>query len=70
VNHATAADKPLKVHLISGSDEYKSDESLSGLQKYLEDNHLAICTRSFGKDKGTGLPNLEELEGADVAIIW
>ncbi len=65
-----AAAEPLKVHLISGSDEYKSDASLSALAQYLEQNHWAVCTRSFGKDKGTELPGLEALDNADVAIIF
>ena len=50
--HAADA-PPLKVCLVSGSIEYKSNESLADFQKYLETNYPARCSRAFleGKDE-------------------
>src|SRR5205823_5927172 len=63
--------KKLKVCLVSGSFEYKSDESLAGFQKYLEANYPVECTRAFAKsDKDAGFPGLENLDTADVAIFF
>ena len=61
---------PLKVCLVSASAEYKSDQSLSDLQKLLESKHHAACTRVFGADQGDKLPNLEALDGCDVVVIF
>jgi type 1 glutamine amidotransferase len=61
---------PLQVCLLSGSSEYKSDESLASFQKYLEARFNAVCHRAFGKDKGTGLPGLVTLDAADVMVVF
>lgn len=62
--------EPLKVCLISASGEYKSEESLAGFQKFLEEKYPARCSRAFGKDKGEGIPGLEALDTADVALVF
>ncbi|MCI0705375.1 MAG: ThuA domain-containing protein [Planctomycetia bacterium] len=63
--------KKLKVCLVSGSFEYKSDDSLIAFQKYLEDNFPIECTRVFAKsDKDAALAGLENLEKCDVAIFF
>jgi putative membrane-bound dehydrogenase-like protein len=59
----------LKVLLISGSLEYKSDESLSEFQKYLEANFPVECSRAFRK-ADDDLPGLEGLETCDVALFF
>ncbi|HEY2911632.1 MAG TPA: ThuA domain-containing protein, partial [Gemmataceae bacterium] len=65
------AAKKLKVLLISGSFEYKSDDSLAALQKHLEANYSVQCTRAFAKsDKDKSLAGLENLERCDVAIFF
>ncbi len=61
--------KKLKVCLVSGSLEYKSDESLAAFQKYLEANFPVECVRAFRKTD-TDLPGLEQLETCDVAIFF
>jgi putative heme-binding domain-containing protein len=68
---ATAKDgaAPLKVCLISGSVEYKSDDSLLAFQKYLEDHYNVKCTRAFRKTDDD-LPGLEHLETCDVALFF
>jgi type 1 glutamine amidotransferase len=63
------AAKRLKVLLISGSLEYKSDETLAGLQKHLEANYPVECSRAFRKTDDN-LPGLEALETCDVAVFF
>lgn len=65
----TPKQKPLEVCLVSGSLEYKSDESLAKLQKYLEKNYQIRCTRAFRKSVND-LPGLENLAKCDVAIFF
>lgn len=59
----------VKVLLISGSLEYKSDESLAEFQKYLEANYPIECTRAFRKTDDD-VPGLEALDSCDVAIFF
>jgi type 1 glutamine amidotransferase len=66
---APAAAKPLEVLLISGSLEYKSDECLTELQKYLEANYNIKCFRAFRKTD-TDIPGLEKLADCDVAVFY
>lgn len=61
--------EPLKVCLVSGSVEYRSDESLAEYQKYLESNHPVRCSRAFRKTD-TELPGLESLATSDVMILF
>jgi putative heme-binding domain-containing protein len=61
--------KKLKVCLVSGSLEYKSDESLAGLQKFLEANYPVECVRAFRKTD-TDIPGLDALETCDAAIFF
>jgi acetyl esterase/lipase len=70
---AGAADssKPLKVCLVSGSLEYKSNESLAAFQKFLETNYNAECSRAFieGTDE-EHLPGLENLDDCHVMLLF
>jgi type 1 glutamine amidotransferase len=68
---ACAEDKPLSVCLVSGSLEYKSNESLAEFQKYLESHYNAKCSRAFieGEDESR-LPGLENLEHCDVMLLF
>ena len=61
--------KRLKVCLISGSDEYKSHETLAEFQKLIEKNYPIECSRAF-KTSDDNLPGLEALETCDVAIVF
>ncbi len=61
--------RTLKVCLVSGSLEYKSDESLSALQRYLEKEYDIKCSRAFRKTDDD-LPGLENLESCDVALFF
>lgn len=70
-NAPAAGAKPLKVCLVSGSLEYKSNESLAEFQKYLESKYDVVCSRAFivGTDE-THLPGLENLDDCDVMLIF
>lgn len=60
---------PLKVCLVSGSEEYRSDASLDAFKTFLEANTPAKCT--LLKAKGfTDLPGLEALDDCDVALFF
>ena len=62
-------DKKLKVLLISGSLEYKSDESLAEFQKHLEANYPVEVSRAFRK-ADDDIPGLEALDTCDVAVVF
>jgi putative membrane-bound dehydrogenase-like protein len=66
---AAPAKAPLKVCLVSGSLEYKSDESLSAFQKYLEEQYNVQCSRAFRKTDND-LPGLENLATCDVMFLF
>jgi putative membrane-bound dehydrogenase-like protein len=61
----------LKVVLVSGSFEYKSDESFAAFQKHLEAAFPADVVRVSAKaEKDKQLAGLEALEKADVAVFF
>ncbi len=63
--------KKLRVALVSGSFEYKSDDSLIAFQKHLETNYPVECVRVFAKaEKDTALAGLENLEKCDVVVFF
>jgi putative membrane-bound dehydrogenase-like protein len=64
-----ALPKMLTVLLISGSVEYKSDDSLAAFEKYLQTNHPINCVRAFRKTD-EDLPGLEWLDKCDVAVFF
>ena len=59
----------LKVCMLSGSEEYESDASLSAFRSYLEANYPAQCVllKARGVDD---LPGLEALDDCDVALFF
>lgn len=63
------ADEPLKVCLVSGAEEYRTDETLARFRDFLEANYPAQCTllRARAIDD---LPGLEALDEADVALFY
>ncbi len=65
------AAEPLRVCLVSGSLEYKSNETLADFQKFLEAGYDARCTRAFqqGADE-EHLPGLENLDQCDVMLLF
>jgi type 1 glutamine amidotransferase len=68
---AAAQPKKLKVALLSGSFEYKSDDSLAAFQKHLEASYAVECVRFSAKaEKDLALAGLEGLEKCDVAVFF
>lgn len=65
-----AIDEPLRVCLLSASQEYQSDAALRLLAALLEKEQGARCTLIIGDDKGAGLAGLEALEVADVLVLF
>ncbi|HEV3163985.1 MAG TPA: ThuA domain-containing protein, partial [Isosphaeraceae bacterium] len=69
VTRAQAQGPPIKVCMLSGSEEYHSDASLEAFKTYLEANFPAKCT--LLKAKGVSdLPGLEALDDCDVALFF
>ena len=61
---------PLKVCLVSGCGEYKSDESLTAFKAFLEARRNVACTQVSGNDKGEGLPGIEAVNSCDVMLLF
>ncbi len=60
---------PLRVCMLSGSDEYESDKTLTAYKAYLESRYPIQCT--LLKAVGTNdLPGLEALDDCDVALFF
>jgi type 1 glutamine amidotransferase len=66
---AKAQQTPLKVCLVSGSEEYKSDDTLAQFKKYLEAHYPVQVTmiKAIGFES---LPGLEALDDCDVALFF
>ena len=62
-------DAKFKIALISGSLEYKSDESLIAFQKLLEEKYPVECVRMFRKTD-TDIDGLDKLADCDLAIFF
>lgn len=67
------------VVLVSGDEEYRSEETLPQLAKILSKHHGFKCTVLFAIDPKTGtidpnvnnnIPGLEKLKGADLMVIF
>src|SRR3954466_5152678 len=66
---APTKNKPLKLCMVSGSEEYKSNESLAAFQELLEKKFPIKCSRAFWKSK-TELPGLDALASCDVMLVF
>ena len=61
---------PLKVCMLSGSGEYKSDESLTAFKPFLESNYHVACTLIKAGDKAKGLPGIEAVKDCDLLFVF
>lgn len=66
---ASLAEAPLRVCLVSGSEEYDSDTSLTAFKPWLEERYNAECVLIKAIGFGS-LPGLEALEECDVALFF
>ncbi|MEX2602048.1 MAG: ThuA domain-containing protein [Balneolaceae bacterium] len=61
----------LHIHMISGSAEYESERSLRRLTEILKEELAPVqVTASWGEDAGSHLPEIEQLAGADLLLIF
>lgn len=75
VTGVDAADKPapgdpLKVYILSGSKEYKSEPSLKAFKAMLEKKYKVTCEADWSRDGAKDLPNLDKLAEAELLIIY
>ena len=68
--HAADPAAPLKVHVISGSKEYRSEESLKPFVADLAGAYKVAVTASWGQDGGSSLDNVDALKEADVLLLF
>ena len=75
---ANASNPPKHIVLISGDEEYRSEETMPMLGKILSQKHGFKCTVLFAVNPGNGeidppvnnnIPGLEALDSADLMII-
>lgn len=66
----TAAQEPLEMHIISGSNEYESEASLTAYADYLEERYHVDITASWVQDRATNLPGIEHIPEADLLLIF
>jgi type 1 glutamine amidotransferase len=66
---AAGGDGQLKVCILSGCEEYKTEESLPAFQQFLDSHYNTQCTRLVRKAVDN-LPGLEALDDCDVALIY
>lgn len=62
--------KPLKIHVISGSNEYESESSLKQYQRYLEEQFDVSITASWVEDGAEDLPGVEKIRDADLLLVF
>jgi type 1 glutamine amidotransferase len=73
---SNAREAPLRICLISGSNEYHSDVSLTGFKNFLESQYNVRCilVQARGKLNQYGefsdLPGLDSLDHADVILLF
>src|SRR3954462_2461346 len=60
---------PLTIHVISGSKEYRSEESLKPFLADLEKRYKVTVTASWGRDGGDHLDNLGALARGNVRLL-
>ncbi|MEQ8784816.1 MAG: ThuA domain-containing protein [Pirellulaceae bacterium] len=64
------AAEPLKIHILSGSGEYKSEASLKAFLSVLEKHVDTTVTASWVKDGAKDLPGIKHLPEADLLIVF
>ncbi len=67
---ALQAAEPLHLHIISGSNEYKSEASLKPFAEKLAEDYGVQVTASWVKDGAKTLRDYEEIEKADVLLVF
>lgn len=67
---AASDSTPLKIHIISGSNEYKSEESLKAFKKEMEEKYRVEISASWVKDGAKELSDIGYIPQADLLIVF
>jgi len=70
ISRAASGDEPLRVHIISGSKEYKSNQTMPAWASRLEKRFNLQCTISKTTDRSKTLDNLTALADADLLVVF
>ena len=62
--------EPLRIHFISGSNEYASEASLRSYRQTLEAQYEVEITASWVQDRATDLPGVEHIPDADLLLVF
>ena len=65
-----SAQDTLKIHIISGSKEYKSQASLQAFQAWLTETYELAVTGSWVQDGADDLPDVDRIADADVLLVF
>jgi type 1 glutamine amidotransferase len=60
---------PLKVSMFSGSEEYKSDNTLAAFKTFIEEKYNAACTLN-SVTRLDDLPGLGQLDSCDAIVVF
>src|SRR5437667_5438878 len=60
---------PLKISMFSGSEEYKSDDTLAAFKKFVEEKYNAACTLN-AVTRLDDLPGIGQLDSCDAIIVF
>ena len=61
---------PLRIHMISGSGEYRSEPSLRAFAEHLDARYRVEVSASWVKDSAKSLPDVDKIPGADLLIVF
>ncbi len=64
------AQAPLHIHMISGSDEYRSEASLKAYRQHLASTHDVTITASWVHDRAETLPGVEHIPDANLLLVF
>lgn len=64
------AQAPLRIHMISGADEYASEASLKAYRQHLASNYDVTITASWVHDGAEDLPGIEHIPDADLLLVF
>jgi type 1 glutamine amidotransferase len=65
-----SAKERIHVHIISGSNEYKSRTSLQPFQAWLSEAHGMQVSASWVRDGATDLPDVDKIASVDVLLVF
>ncbi|MEX0716132.1 MAG: membrane dipeptidase [Planctomycetaceae bacterium] len=67
---AKPADAPLRIHVLSGSKEYRSEASLRSFIERLDTTYRVECTASWASDGATHIEGIDDLAKAELLVVF